>query len=346
MVRPLRAALRSPLPAALVAAGVMLAAACSSSSGAGTGGSAAGTTATSSTGAGGTVGDGGRPMDPPITVSLQGRMYDTYLPPDLQDGGTSTTPVPLFLELHGFVSATETMTPWLEEEMANQFIPEAQKRGIITVLPHGSYDPELNHFYWNATNACCDLDGLMPNDIGYLMAVIKDVESKYSVDPKRIFAFGHSNGGFMVNRMGCDQADKIAAIVSLAGETYLDQSECAASAPIGFLQVQGTADMTVPYGGGHPENVATLPIAPGAVVTTQDWAKKNDCNPVPNTTEPQITLMTTSTTTDTAKTVYEKGCEENGETELWTIHNGPHSPSFNASWPPAVFDFLMAHPKP
>ncbi len=214
------------------------------------------------------------------------------------------------------------------------------------MLPHGNFDPAVNHFYWNATNACCDLDDLMPNDIGHLMAVIQDVESKYSVDMKRIFAFGHSNGGFMVNRMACDQADKIAAVVSLAGETYLDQSKCAASAPIGYLQVQGDADMTVPYGGGHPEGVATLPLAPGAIETTQDWAKKNLCSNKADPTEPMISLMTTSNgQPDTSKLVYDNGCQGNGETELWTIHLGPHSPPFTPSWAPAVFDWLMAHPK-
>ena len=110
-------------------------------------------------------------------------------------------------------------------------------------------------------------------------ASIADVKKTYAVDAKRIFALGHSNGGFMVNRLACDQADKIAAVVSLAGETYHDQTKCAASAPIAYLQVQGDADMTVPYAGGHPENIAILPLAPGAVETAQDWAKKNGCDP-------------------------------------------------------------------
>ena len=313
----------------------------------GSGGGAATTsnTGSSSSGSGGgsssSSGAPARPMDPPVTVDLQGRPYDIFLPPNLDP----TKPAPLFLELHGFTSKTSDPMPWAGEEMANLFVPEAQKRGIIAVTPHGSFDPTLNHFYWNATDSCCDIAGTNPNDIGYLMAVIQDVSSKYKVDPKRIFVFGHSNGGFMVNRMACDQADKIAGVVSLAGETYLDQTLCAASAPIAFLQVQGNADMTVPYDGGHPEGIATQPVAPGAVQTTQDWATKNLCNLTPDTSQPSITLMTSSTSPDTFKTVYTQ-CEGNGDTELWTIQGGPHSPSFTSAWAPAVFDFLLAHPKP
>jgi polyhydroxybutyrate depolymerase len=343
--------------------GLLLTAACSSK-GSGTGG-----TAGSAAGTGGSDA-GGRPADPPITVSLQGRTYDIYLPPALggnpdepldaglagggAGGGTGGasggfdgggTPVPLLLELHGFVDSTDTMTPWFDEEMANGFKAEAASRGIILVLPHGTIDPTLDYFFWNATNSCCDLDKIGTNDIGYLMAIIQDVSVKYPVDPKRIFAFGHSNGGFMINRMACDQADKIAAVVSLARETYTHHTLCAASAPIAYLQVQGDADMTVPYDGGPPEGIAVLPPAPGAVQTTKDWAAKNLCNPTGDTSQPQITLMAASTAPDTAKVVYD-GCEANGDTELWTIHNGPHSPDFNASWAPAVFDFLLAHPKP
>jgi polyhydroxybutyrate depolymerase len=331
-----RAALFFTLGACLVAA-----AACSSGNGANTGGSSSSSTSTSSTGGSGGGGAPARGMDPPITVDLQNRAYDLVVPTNLD----MTKPAPLFLELHGFVNANDSMTPWSDEEAANQFQPEADKRGVLFVLAHGNLDPTIEHFFWNGTDACCDLDGLKPNDIGYLAAIIEDVKSKYMVDEKRIFAFGHSNGGFMINRLACDMADKIAGVVSLAGETYKDQTKCAASAPIAYLQVQGDADMTVPYAGGHPENVQILPIAPGAIETTQDWAAKNRCNPHADTTQPPIDIVADIDGAETNKLVYNK-CEGNGQTELWTMHGGPHSPNFGPAWAPAVFDFLMAHPKP
>ena len=48
---------------------------------------------------------------------------------------------------------------------------------------------------------------------------------------------------------------------------------------------------------------------------------------------------------ETEKWIY-PGCEANGNTELWTIHGGVHSPNFSSLWPGAPIDFLMAHPKP
>ncbi len=327
---------------AAVCAG-LVAASCSSSHPAGTGGAAGSassgtTTSSTSTGSG-----GGRPADPVIDVDLQGRTYDIYPPTGLD----ATVPAPLLLELHGYVPSSASTTPWLDEEKANQLQPEAQARGAILVLPHGLLDATSGYFFWNATDACCDVDKSGANDIGYLMAVIADVESKYKVDPQRIFAFGHGAGGFMVHRMACDQADKIAGIVSVAGDTYTDQSKCAASAPIAVLELQGDADETVPYSGGALTGITDLAPAPGALITTQDWAAKNLCSPKADVTEPQLSLMTTSAgMPDTTKLVYNTGCEGNGQTELWTIHLGPYAPPFVATWASDVFDFLMAHPKP
>jgi polyhydroxybutyrate depolymerase len=336
---------------AVAAASMALLSEACSSNGNGTGGAPAGAAHTSSSGSTGTsnstsssgTGGSARGMDPPVTPNLQGRMYDLIVPPNLDP----TKPAPILIMLHGFTDVAMSTTPWTDMDTYMQMSPQTKQRGILLALGHGTLDPVINKIFWNATDACCDLDPqtVHPDDVGYVMGIIQDVKKTYAIDDKRIFALGHSNGGFMVNRLACDQADKFAAVVSLAGEMYKDQSKCAASAPIAYLQVQGDADTTVPYAGGHPENVAVLPIAPGAIETTQDWAAKNNCNPKADTSEPQITLMTTSAGPDTTKLVYNK-CEANGWAELWTIHLGSHVPPFTSSWAPDVLDWLMAHPRP
>ena len=57
------------------------------------------------------------------------------------------------------------------------------------------------------------------------------------------------------------------------------------------VQVHGDADKTVPYGGGHPENIEVLPLAPGAVETTEDWAKKNRCAAKADPSMPQLDIV-------------------------------------------------------
>src|SRR5260221_19774 len=94
---------------------------------------------------------------------------------------------------------------------------------------------------WNATDACCDIYSKPVDDVAYASAIIDDVESKYSVDRKRIYLLGHSNGGFMVHRLACDLSSRVAAVVSLAGMTWDDAGKCAPTDRVSVLQMHGNA---------------------------------------------------------------------------------------------------------
>jgi polyhydroxybutyrate depolymerase len=313
--------------------------ACGSSSSSNTSGTtgSGGSSGTTASGTGGSGGDAPL-VEPDVKEDLQGREYDLMVPTKLDPA----TPAPLLLALHGFVGAADK-TPWLGIDSYMHLHEEADKRGIILALPHGTIDKALDSWSWNGTDACCGWD-TMANDVAYLMAVISDIESKYNVDKKRIFFLGHSNGGFMSHRIACDRSSRIAGIVSLAGETFKHEKDCIAAHPIAMLQVQGTADKTISYTGGPPLGIAGFPPAPGAEDTAKIWAAKNHCDATPDTSAAAIDLVTNLDGAETKKTLY-KGCEANGDTELWTIEGGPHSPAFNATWAPMVIDFLMAHPK-
>lgn len=339
--------LRLPFAAGLLALMALLPGACASGgkpAGTSTGGTTgSGPGGSTTTGTGG--GDAGRPPDPPVKVDLQGRAYDLKVPSSYDP----SKPAPLVVMMHDLTDASTSMTPWSDLDTSMKMSPEADNRGILLALLHGSFDATTQRFFWNATDACCDYGALATNDVGYVMAVIADVAAKYAVDPRRVFAFGYGNGGFMAHRLACDQADKFAAIVSLAGAVYADPSKCAAAAPVAILEVHGDTDFTAPYAGGpyhgEPDGGAALPPAPGAIPTIHTWVTKNGCSLKADTTEPPISLVADSGGPETTRLLY-KSCEANGDTELWTMHLVSHAPSFNASWPGAVLDFLTAHPKP
>lgn len=327
----------APRSIATFAGAILLASACSS--GAATSGSG-GSAGTSSSSAATTTGGAGagRPENPAIVKDLQGRAYDLAIPAELD----ASKPAPLLVMLHGY-SPSKTAPQDMDASM--QMSPAANKRGILVAFPRGTYDPMLNRYEWNATDACCGFNTPDANDIGYVAAMIDEITAKYKIDEKRIFLVGHSNGGFMAHRLACDQADKIAAIVSLAGATFKNPNKCAASAPISVLQVHGDADDTIAYEGGPPLGVPQLPIAPGAVETAATWAVKNRCGTTPDEGATAIDLVTDLDGAETTKSVF-SGCEAGVATELWTIHGGSHVPAFTDAWAPAVLDFLMAHPKP
>jgi len=248
---------------------------------------------------------------------------------DQPAGYDASKPYPLIVLLHGFGA-----NGFVQDALFG-FNQLADARGVFVAHPDGTLNSGMSRF-WNATDACCDEEHSGVDDVAYLNAVVDDMEANFNIDKKRVFFVGHSNGGFMSHRMACDSADRIAAIVPLAGDVWLDASKCNPSSPVAVAQVHGDADTLVPYDGDAVE--------PSAKQSVATWAAKNGC---------------TGDLTDTGKTLdidYSLAGAEtsvaaftcaHGAAELWTIHGGVHVPSFLIpDWGNAVFDWLMAHPKP
>ena len=76
--------------------------------------------------------------------------------------------------------------------------------GFILCIPNGTQN-FLGATFWNATDACCNFTLKGVDDSGFLRSVIETIISEYAVDLGSIHVLGHSNGGFMSHRMGCDQ---------------------------------------------------------------------------------------------------------------------------------------------
>jgi polyhydroxybutyrate depolymerase len=267
--------------------------------------------------------------DRPVTVQL---------PED------KTAPAPLLIVLHGFGSSGR------EHESYFHFSRLAAARGVVYAHPDGTPDSEGNRF-WNATDACCDFEDIGVDDVAYLASVIDEISRATSIDPTRIYFVGHSNGGFMSYRMACEGAAVVAAIVSLAGATFVDRADCAPSEPVAVLEIHGTADDVITWSGG------TLDIGPkgekhrypGVEETLTAWSTYDGCS---------ATLTETPTRVDVdagiigpdgpaeATVKMAAGCDAGGHVELWTIPNGGHGPNLSGTFAASVLDFLLAHPKP
>ena len=219
---------------------------------------------------------------------------------------------------------------------------EAERSSFLLALPDGTTDSSGRRF-WNASDACCNFLSVPVDDVAYLNAVIDDVQSKQRVDPKRIFVVGHSNGGFMAHRMACDRANRVAAIVSLAGAVWSDPARCTPTTSVSVLQVHGTVDDTIQYAGGMV-SAAGAGRYPGARATVATWAAINRCASTFTDTMMRRDFVTN---VDGAETVIgrHEACM-GGAAELWTMEGAGHIPAFSSMWSDAVFDWLMAHPKP
>lgn len=257
------------------------------------------------------------------------------------EGYDPAQPAPLVLILHGYGINGLLESGYLRlREIADD-------EGFFIVAPDGTVDSAGQRF-WNANDVCCEQGPIQVDDVEYLGGLIDEIRGAYAIDPKRIFVVGHSNGALMAHRLACDRADLFAAVVSLAGATWKDQTLCRPTAPVGVLEIHGTADDTVPYEGGTlPPNLLPVPSAPfpGAEETVADWAAKNHCSSTPDAPGAPLDLDSTLAGAETQPMSY-PGCAANGAAELWTIEGGSHIPIFTADAPHRIWAFLAAHAKP
>ena len=311
-----------------------------SSNGGGTsstgGGSAGGG---SSSAGGGSAGGGSGPTDggtdaglTPAQIAMLAMRPYRFVVPNSYDGGTAT---PLVMLLHGYSANGQGQDQYF------RFSQKAQDAGFLLATPDGTRNTQ-NITFWNATESCCNFYGSTVDDVAYLTAILDDVALKYRVDPKRVFLVGHSNGGFMSYRYACEKPERIAAIASLAGANWNDEAKCRPTTPFSVVQIHGTNDTTVQYGGGTLAQ--GVPPYPSALTSITHVAKANGCDGGVVDGGANLDLESVLAGAETRVAAY-AGCPA-GAAELWTIQNGSHVPSLGNGFADEVWRFLSAHPKP
>ena len=256
---------------------------------------------------------------PPMQVTCQGKLgpkgnrtltiTPNILPrsallhvPELYDPGVGAM---LVLNFHGFGSAN-----W-QEQILTRMDQVSDEQGFIVAYPQGVGAS------WNA-GLCCGtawLDAV--DDVDYVRQLIDAIAAEYCIDPKRVYATGMSNGGFMSHRLACELPDKIAAIAPVAGVLGTPFEQCNPGRPIPVLHFHGTADSLVPYGGGTPiiPQLGTGLAFPSVADTLEHWRVKNGCSGVE-----QVFYQQGDTTC-----VEWPDCHLGTRTALCTIDGGGHT---------------------
>ena len=87
------------------------------------------------------------------------------------------------------------------------------------------------------------------DDVKFISRLIDQLIADYKIDPKRIYASGHSNGGMLCYRLACELSTKIAAI-AVNSCSMVTTQPCHPARPMPILHIHSKLDKRVPYVGG------------------------------------------------------------------------------------------------
>ncbi len=160
--------------------------------------------------------------------------------PVAYDGSTA---VPIMFNFHGYGgSATD-------HQNSADMRGLSESENFILVYPQGAL---LNGFpHWNAGLDSPENKSTV-DDFGFFEAMLDDIGNNYNIDLDRVYVCGYSNGGFFSYSLACYHSNKIAALGSVSG-TMMDETKnnCEPIHPTAMINLHGTSDNVVPYGGGE-----------------------------------------------------------------------------------------------
>ena len=140
-------------------------------------------------------------------------------------------PTPMLLALHGGGGDADFQA----DDSKYRLISKSEAAGFHRRLPERLFSrfPSGMLATWNAGTCCAGAQKNDVDDVGFIREVIRRVERQASIDPRRIFATGMSNGAMMSWRLACE-APEIRAIAPVEGTD--NTAHCTPSRPVPVIQ--------------------------------------------------------------------------------------------------------------
>lgn len=271
------------------------------------------------------------PADPPSSIGSE-RPAAVNAPRDYDP----SREYPVVLLLHGYGATGAAQDFFLGVSAL------ADDLDFIAVVPDGTVDAGGSRF-WNGTDACCNFGRVAVDDVAYLRGLIEELDDSYRIDAGRVYALGHSNGGFMSYRLACEASETFVAIASLAGAAFADPEDCTpADFPVSVLQVHGTLDDTIRYDGGTVggRGGASYPSASRSVST---MAERLGCDIDAAASGEDLDLEINLEGAESTSLEYAASCAPGTNAALWTIIDGGHIPVLNPDGTEEMLRWLLSH---
>ncbi len=190
----------------------------------------------------------------------QNRTYYLHTP----QSSLFARPLPLVVALHGSGMHGKEMA---EKTAFNQL---ADRANFIVAYP------DALKKRWNVSGRTEE------DNVAFVHHLIRQIQQVRPINSRRIYIVGLSSGGFLAQKLACENPDQIAAVATVAASLPMQSfSNCQKQHPVSLLMVNGTGDTVVPWQGGRivptqlGSEISVLSI-PGAI---SFWKGHNGCKP-------------------------------------------------------------------
>ena len=276
------------------------------------------------------------------------RRYQLHVPASYDPA----KPTPVVIAFHGGGGNPQSMI------RLSGLNSKSDDAGFIVAYPYGSGRNPDRQLTFNGGGCCGYAKNKDIDDIGFVAAVLDDLEASANIDSDRIYATGISNGAIMSYYVASELSERIAAIAPVAGPMMTD--ECHPTEPVSIIHFHGTGDELAPFGGGRGKGSPGVPafMRPefrSVMHSIQNWVSANGC-----TTEPQVRQLPDAADDGMRVTqkVWSRGTG-GAEVVLYEIENGGHTwpgrkpvsdilgdATMDISANDLMWEFFAKHPKP
>jgi len=255
------------------------------------------------------------------------RTYLLWVPSGLPYNPTK--PAPVVLELHGGggrASSFDNETLWSTK---------GNQSGFLVIAPDGLVGRQSggkDKEYWNSGPTCGVATTQNVDDVGFIRDLLQTVATVTCVDPKRIFAAGHSEGAGMSHRLACELSDLIAAIAPASNAATLYPEDpathpgqipaytCNVKSPVSVFEMHGKLDCTNPYDGGYVAGGGCNQYNPNVPSSFVWWGSNDGCTG--GSGDPVATTI--SSTEGDVSCTSQRGCPAGTDVTLCTFEKAGH----------------------
>jgi len=205
------------------------------------------------------------PVEPVATRKLKSggkeRTYLVHVPKGLDP----KVPAPVVVVYHGAGMTARIVRAYTALDAVSD------KHRFVVVYPEGTGLVPT----WNSGGIPFVVN--KADDVAFTRDLLDDLKAVATVDPKRVYAAGFSNGGMMTYKLANELSDTFAAVCAVGGTMTYDVPT--PKRPVPVLHSHGTEDAFVPMTGTPGSGKG--PSFKSVEATAKAWAKANGCNADP-----------------------------------------------------------------